>query len=220
MAARQGHAKAATCLGALYYNGQGVPQSCARAAEWWEKAARQGRQGDPRAMHNLGFLHANGQGFPQSWARAAEWYSRAARLGHADAMHNLGILCNNGQGVPQDFKRAVRLLKQSLTAGLLKAGLPLGWNYEHGHGVPQSYQEARRLYALVPSTGTVGDAHAINALRRVDACIRAASRRGVGWARDGMPAAMPTATKKPKPNEPCSCGSGRKYKKCCRASAL
>ena len=25
----------------------------------------------------------------------------------------------------------------------------------------------------------------------------------------------PAANKKPKPNAPCSCGSGKKYKKCC-----
>ena len=31
-------------------------------------------------------------------------------------------------------------------------------------------------------------------------------------------AAAPKAAKAPKPNEPCSCGSGKKYKKCCAVS--
>ena len=34
----------------------------------------------------------------------------------------------------------------------------------------------------------------------------------------GSGAAAPKAAKAPKPNEPCSCGSGKKYKKCCAVS--
>jgi len=38
-AAAKGHTNAQTCLGGLYYDGQGVPQSYERAAELYTQAA-------------------------------------------------------------------------------------------------------------------------------------------------------------------------------------
>ena len=78
--------------------------------------------------------------------------------------------------------------------------------YANGAGVPQNYQEARRLYALAAAQG---DADATEALRRVDEIIRNDPRQAL---------TRPTGRKKPKPNAPCSCGSGQKYKKCCGAN--
>ena len=75
--------------------------------------------------------------------------------------------------------------------------------YEEGIGVPQNYQEARRLYALAAAQG---DADAAKALRRVDEVIRNDPRQAL---------TRPTGRKKPKPNAPCWCGSGQKYKRCC-----
>ena len=77
--------------------------------------------------------------------------------------------------------------------------------YEKGEGVPQNYQEARRLYALASAQGL---ARATEALRRVEELIRNDPRQAL---------TRPTGRKKPKPNAPCSCGSGKKYKKCCGA---
>ena len=79
--------------------------------------------------------------------------------------------------------------------------------YEKGVGVPQNYQEARRLFALASAQGL---ALATEALRRVDEIIRNDLRRA---------SARPAGRKKPKPNAPCSCGSGKKHKQCCGASA-
>ena len=78
--------------------------------------------------------------------------------------------------------------------------------YAAGAGVPQNYQEARRLFALASAQGY---AHATGALRRVDEIIRNDPRQAL---------TRPTGRKKPKPNAPCSCGSGQKYKKCCGAN--
>ena len=77
--------------------------------------------------------------------------------------------------------------------------------YEKGAGVPQNCQEARRLYALALAQGHT---EATEALRRIDEIIRNDPRRAL---------TRPTGRKKPKPNAPCWCGSGRKYKKCCAA---
>ena len=78
--------------------------------------------------------------------------------------------------------------------------------YAKGEGVPQNYQEARRLYALASAQG---DAEATEAMKRVDEVIHNDPRETL---------TRPTGRKKPKPNAPCSCGSGQKYKKCCGAN--
>jgi len=75
--------------------------------------------------------------------------------------------------------------------------------YEQGHGVPQNYQEARRLYALGVNEGV---AEATESLERVEELMR-------NDPTHAMTKANPN--KKPKRNEPCFCGSGKKYTKCC-----
>jgi len=78
--------------------------------------------------------------------------------------------------------------------------------YEREEGVPQNYQEARRLYALAAAQG---EANAAVALKRVDEIIRNDPSQALTRS---------TGRKKTKPNAPCSCGSGQKYKKCCGAN--
>ena len=51
-----------------------------------------------------------------------------------------------------------------------------------------------------------GDADATKGLQRVDEVICNDPRETL---------ARPTGRKKPKPNAPCPCGSGKKHKKCC-----
>ena len=78
--------------------------------------------------------------------------------------------------------------------------------YANGEGVPRNYQEARRLYALAAAQG---NADATEAMKLVDEAIPNDPRQAL---------TRPTARKKPKPNAPCSCGSGQKYKRCCGAN--
>ena len=85
---RPGVANAQFNLGAMYFNGQGVPQDYAQALKWYRKAADQGFAG---AQNNLGALYANGQGVPQDYARGREWYRKAADQGYAAAQNNLGV---------------------------------------------------------------------------------------------------------------------------------
>ena len=47
----EGHADAQYNLGAMYANGEGVPQDSVKAVEWWQKAATQGHAD---AQYNLG----------------------------------------------------------------------------------------------------------------------------------------------------------------------
>ena len=60
-AAEQGDAGGQSNLGAIYANGQGVPQDSAQAVAWFRKAAE---QGDADAQNNLGNAYAIGQGVP------------------------------------------------------------------------------------------------------------------------------------------------------------
>ncbi|WP_428278712.1 SEC-C metal-binding domain-containing protein [Candidatus Palauibacter sp.] len=61
------------------------------------------------------------------------------------------------------------------------------------------------------ATGVAASA-AVQELAPDDTAARAALRAGQSPRRTGAPA---TATKTPGRNEPCPCGSGLKYKKCC-----
>ncbi len=88
-AARNGNVAAATYLGSLYENGQGVPRDDAMAAHWFAFAAR---RGDPVAQNNLAMMYQTGQGVPQDTRRAIELYRQAAGQGNETARQNLSAL--------------------------------------------------------------------------------------------------------------------------------
>src|SRR5437660_7453980 len=95
-AADQGDARAQNNLGAMYENGQGVPQNYAEAMKWYRLAAD---QGDAPAQYNLGVMYDKGQGVPQNYTEAMKWYRLAADQGNAEAQVNLGAMhYNGGQG--------------------------------------------------------------------------------------------------------------------------
>ena len=75
--AERGRAEAQLGLGAMYANGQGVPQDYREAVRWYRKAAE---QGDARAYFALGLTYDVGQGVPQDYAEAYKWFNLAAAL--------------------------------------------------------------------------------------------------------------------------------------------
>jgi TPR repeat protein len=102
-AAAKDNADAMNNLGALFANGQGVPQDYAKAREWYEKAANKDHTG---AMISLGVLYIEGNGVPQDYAKVRAWFEKAADKGDAGGMYGLGALYADGQGVPQDYAKA------------------------------------------------------------------------------------------------------------------
>jgi TPR repeat protein len=80
--AHGGEARAQYDLGVMYDQGQGVPQSDAKAREWYERAAQ---QGEPRALYNLGLMYLNGQGVPPDLVKAYYWISLSANRGNVSA---------------------------------------------------------------------------------------------------------------------------------------
>ena len=99
-AAEQGESEAQHLLGAMYHDGEGVPQDYSKAFMWYRKAAEQGMVD---AQFNLGFAYENGEGVPQDNAEAVKWFRKAAEQGHVRAQAQLGRLYVIGRGVPQDY---------------------------------------------------------------------------------------------------------------------
>ena len=101
--AEQGNAAAQLNVGALFHNGQGVPQSYAEALKWYRKAAEQGHA---IAQSNLGVMYDEGRGVPQDYTEAAQWFYRAAEQGNTTAQRRLGVRFEDGRGVPQNYSQA------------------------------------------------------------------------------------------------------------------
>ena len=98
--AEQGNALAQSNLGAMYADGQGVPQDDQEAMKWFRKAAE---QGNALAQYNLGVAYANGEGVSQDYPEAVKWYRKAAGQENASAQYNLASMYFSGHGVPQDY---------------------------------------------------------------------------------------------------------------------
>ena len=74
-AAEQGNSLAQVNLAWMYYNGQGVAQDYAAAAEWYRKAADQGLT---LAQLSLAAMYDDGLGVPEDAVQAHKWYNLAA----------------------------------------------------------------------------------------------------------------------------------------------
>ena len=201
-AADQGHVLAQFYCGALYGTSRGVAKDDRLAFMYYEKAAR---QGESSCQLNTGIFYRDGRGCEQSYERAAHWYEKAAQQGYAAAINALGRLHSNGQHFPQNYERAVELYRKSAALGDPLATHDLAACHMLGHGVPQNYQEALRLYTLASERGM----NVLQDIGRLQKILRD----------DPTQTLSKPKAKKLKPNHPCSCGSGKKYKKCC-GSAL
>ncbi|MGB7452227.1 MAG: tetratricopeptide repeat protein [Lysobacterales bacterium] len=112
--AENGSANAQFNLGAMYDNGDGVPEDDAEAAKWYHQAADQGHV---NAQFNLGVMYANGEGVAENAAEAATWYRKAAEQGDYRAQYNLGSLYANGEGVPQNSSECYVWLSLAARSG-------------------------------------------------------------------------------------------------------
>ena len=76
--AEAGDAEAQYTLAEMHLLGQGVPQDCAGARHWFEKAAAQGHAG---AQRGLGEMFATGRCIPQDKPAAKDWFRKACNGG-------------------------------------------------------------------------------------------------------------------------------------------
>jgi hypothetical protein len=115
----QGDAYAQFNLGAMYANGQGVPEDYVAAVRWYRLAAEQGYA---QAQLYLGMMYANGEGVPEDDAEAVRWFRLAAEQGYQSAQFQLGYLYANGEGVPEDYVLAYMWYNLAQAQGLGPAG--------------------------------------------------------------------------------------------------
>jgi TPR repeat protein/serine/threonine protein kinase len=157
-AVAQEDAQAQNNLGAMYYNGWGVPKDSRKAVEWYRKAAAQGYVS---AQNNLGLAYELGDGVPKDDKKAVEWYLEAAAQGDTSAQTNLGAMYATGRGVPKDFSKAVEWYRKGALQGHARAQNNLGAMYYNGWGVPKDSRKAAKWYRKAAAQG---DASAQNSL--------------------------------------------------------
>lgn len=87
--ADDGLAEAQAILGLMYQNGQGLPRDYVQAAQWYDRAARQGH-GDAQA--NLATLYRYGAGVPRDYIESWAWYETAANGGHGEAVDGRALV--------------------------------------------------------------------------------------------------------------------------------
>lgn len=101
--AERGDAAAQYKLGRAYYEGQGVPQDCKKAANWFRLAAE---QGDVAAQTEMGLSFYHGKGARQNYKEAVKWFRLAAERGNSAAQVYLGDCYYFAKGVGYDSEEA------------------------------------------------------------------------------------------------------------------
>jgi TPR repeat protein len=145
LSAEQGYADGQFSLGAMYKNGQGVPQDYKEAVKWWKLSAE---QGDADAQLNLGRMYREGKGVPQDNKEAVKWWKLSATQGKTRAQTRLGFMYDTGEGVPQDYKEAVKWYRLAAERGSANAQYNLGVMYNNGQGVSQDYALAHMWWNI------------------------------------------------------------------------
>ncbi len=113
-AAGQGHVLAINMVGRCYDLGWGVPVDKARAAEWYEAAARRGLDW---GMYNYATLLALGEGIAQDRPAALGWLRKAAALGNAKAINFVGSFHEDGWVVERDMAVAAECYARAAAGG-------------------------------------------------------------------------------------------------------
>jgi TPR repeat protein len=133
--AEQGFAKEEIALAMAYLTGEGVPQSLALAAHWYEKAAE---AGDPGAQNEVGYFYQKGVGVPVDEARALHWFQLSAASGSASGTQSLGVAYLEGLGVMKNPALAEKLFTEAFHRGCGSCAAYLGDMHYFGVGVPQN----------------------------------------------------------------------------------
>ena len=166
--AEQGNPRAQVRLGAMYYNGEGVPKDYAEAMTWFRKAAD---QGNSDGQNNVGAMYDNGEGVPKDYVEAIKWYRKSASQGNANAQFRLGVLLEDAldnkslaslggeifdrllsskQDISleeQHYAEVMEWFRKSADQGNMEGQNELGRLYYEGRmGVPKDYAEALKWY--------------------------------------------------------------------------
>jgi TPR repeat protein len=156
--AESGEAAAQYALAERYHHGDGVLQNYARAADWYERAARQGLA---EAQNRLGQYYHSGLGRAIDQTEALRWLRAAAEQGDPEHLFNLAMALENGADGSQDPAAAAPTYAAAADQGHVGAMTSLGVLYQNGTGVAQDFARALALYERAAAAG---DARAQNNL--------------------------------------------------------
>ena len=149
-AALSGDPGAAYEIATRFAEGRGVPKNTAAAAQWLERAAKQGLT---PAQFRLGSLYEKGIGVKKDLVRARELYLAAAQKGNGKAMHNLAVLYAEGVDGAPDYTTAAEWFRRGADHGVSDSQYNLGILYARGIGVSQNYGESYKWFALAANQG-------------------------------------------------------------------
>ena len=136
-------AEAEDYIGDMYHFGEGVKQDCAKAVEWYQKAAE---HGNVSAMCSLGARYYHGEGVERDVVQAVHWTLQAAQAGDVVAMCNAGMSYKDGEGVEQDYVAALAWYMRAAERGNADAMNEVGDMYYFGNGVEKDYSIAKEWF--------------------------------------------------------------------------
>jgi TPR repeat protein len=134
-AAEQGHPQAQCCLGLLYAEGTGTPESPEQAVEWYARAAEQRH---PDGLFCLGRAHLTAYGgLPLDVTRGLELYRAAAEQSNAQAAFTLALMHAEGDQVEQSDSKAAEWFRRAADLGDADGMYELSRCLAQGKGVSQ-----------------------------------------------------------------------------------
>ena len=136
--AEMGDADAQFQVALRHGSGRGVEKSEANAAEWFEKAARQGHIGGQRM---IALSYQLGRGVEVNKNKAIEWFRKAADQGDAFAQFQLGAALI-GKNASENEKNALPWLLKSADNGSREGQHMCGLYYKEGWGGKEDMKSA------------------------------------------------------------------------------
>jgi localization factor PodJL len=187
-AAGRGEAPAQYEVAQRFAEGQGVPQNFTEAAQWFERAARQGLV---LAQFRLGGLYEKGLGVRKDLEAARRYYVLAGEAGNGKALHNLAVLHAEGIDGKPDYATAAKWFRKAADYGIADSQYNLAILYARGIGVEQNLTEAYKWFALAAKEGDVESARKRDELgARLD---RASFAQATQMVQDFAPQPQPEA---------------------------
>lgn len=159
--AAQGSAEAPYFLGRMYWEGRGVPQDLAEAAQWMKQGAERGYA---EAQYNLALDYERGFGVQKDESLAAQWYLRAVGQGHREAKWFLAHMYADGRGVTQNAEQAFKFYRELADQGSPSTRSKLAFIYLEGSGVAKDEVEAWKWWVISGRDGADEDRKKMKAL--------------------------------------------------------
>ena len=214
-AADQEHLAALNRLVEMYYEGIGVDKDPEQAFSYAYKAAEAGY---PSAQFKLAHLYQMGVGIKQNDQQAFHWYQQAAQAGDADAQVVMFKYYSNGFVVEKNLLQAIEWLQLAEVQEHAGAAYYLGLAYRRGIGVKIDIVRALNLFkrCIDLDTSTQYAAARAEFTQGIELIRQQAKHAAQNRNRPQFVQQTAMQTSKIKRNDPCPCGSGKKYKKCCQ----